>query len=265
MAFRLEAREGEWAVVSGATSGIGAEFARRLARQGYSLVLHGRREEQLGELAAELRQEHSVDCRIVISDFTEVEGIELLVQALRDCPKLAILVNNAGYGDPGLVQERSLQSMLEMLRVHDEAAVRLTHAAVPLLLANGRGAVVNIASVAAYLPGRGNVMYYATKAFLNAFSRALASDLVGTGIAVQSLCPGFTYTDFHDPGRRSEMDRSRVPRWMWMDVSDVVDCSLRRLGRGRVIVIPGIVNRIFAWIGGHPRLYWFIMERVRRK
>ena len=265
MAFELRAGKGHWAAITGASSGFGEVYVRRLARLGYRLLMHGRNEERLRKLAAEIGKQHGVEVRIVIADLALDSGIDSLVGELRRLDGLRLLINNAGYGDPGLIQERTVESMLAMLRVHNEAVVRLTHAAVPLLIATGSAAVVNVSSVAAWLPGRGNVMYYATKAFLNAFSRSLAADLKDTGVVVQALCPGLTHTGFHDEGKPAYLDKSRTPRWMWMKAGAVVDISLRRLGRGRVLVIPGLHNRIFAWVGGHDWLYVRLMGSVRRK
>ena len=265
MGFGIKAQAGEWALITGATSGIGAEYACQLAALGYNLILHGRREEKLQLQAGELRSTARIEVRYVTAELTSEEGISDLIRMAAGQPGLRILVNNAGYGEPGLAHERSVDSMTDMLRVHNEAVVRVTHAALPQMVAAGRGAVINVSSVAAFLPGRGNVMYISTKAFLNAFSRSLAADLRDTGVVVQSLCPGFTHTSFHDPGRAAHLDKSRIPAWLWMEAGDVVAISLTRLGRGRVIVIPGIVNRIFAWIGGHEWLYEMVTRNVRRK
>ncbi len=265
MPFKLATDGQAWALITGATSGIGAQYARELAARGFHLLLHGRREAKLRVLAEQLRTGHGIQTEVLLADLATEAGISRVEQAAAGLSGLRILVNNAGYGEPGLFHERSLQSLTDMQRVHNDAVVRITRAGIGHMVTAGQGAVINIASIAAYLPGRGNVMYYATKAFLNAFSRSLATDLEGTGVVVQSLCPGFTHTEFHDPGRRAHFDKSTTPRWLWMEVEEVVRISLARLGHGKVIVIPGLVNRIFAWIGGHEWLYRFIMKRVRRK
>ena len=249
------------AFITGASSGIGAEFAHQLAADGYSLVLHGRRNEKLRQLSEDLGAKYEIDIRIVIAEMTDYAGLQELERAIDDTTDLQLLVNNAGYGDPGLFQERSIESMTDMIRVHNEAVVRLTHRAVPIMLEAGSGGIINVSSVAAWLPGRGSAMYYATKAFLNSFSRALASDLRDTGISVQALCPGFTHTEFHARERLSRFDKSSTPSWLWMDAKDVVRLSLASLGRGRTIIIPGWRNRLFAWIGGHDWLYHWITRK----
>ena len=265
MSFRLNARAGEWALITGASSGLGAEFARALARRGYSLLLHGRNAERLEQLVIDLNKVRKLDCRVVIADLAREEGIDAVCQAARHQAGLRLLVNNAGYGNPGLFQDVSVDSLLEMQRVHNEAVVRITHAAMAQLMQAEGAAVLNVSSVAAWLPGRGSVMYYATKAFLNAFSRSLAADLSGTGVVVQALCPGFTHTGFHDPDKAAYLDKSKLPNWLWMEAAPVVEFSLRSLGNGRVIVIPGVVNRIFAWVGGHDWLYRKLVGNARRK
>lgn len=249
------------ALITGATSGIGAEYARQLAGAGWKLLLHGRREAQLRELATQLANAHGVSTDILIADLSMEQGIAAVEQALARSSELRLLVNNAGYGDPGLFQERSSESMVEMMRVHNEAVVRITRAGVGQMIAAGQGGIINVSSVAAWLPGRASPMYYATKAFLNSFSRCLATDLRGTGVSVQALCPGFTNTEFHAREKLAKFDKAATPGWMWMDASTVVRISLARLGRGSVIVIPGWHNRLFAWIGGHDWLY----ERVTKK
>ena len=264
MSFALKESEGTWAMVTGASSGFGAAYAKRLAALGYSLVLHGRDTDRLQALADDLQAEHKCRVETLQADLASDEGIARAVQAA-DRPGLRILVNNAGYGDPGLFQEREVEAFIAMQKVHNEAAVRLAHVAVRRMLEQGSGAVVNVASVAAWLPGRGSVMYSATKAFLTAFSRSLAADLHGTGVVVQSLCPGLTHTGFHDAGKPAYLDKSRTPRWLWMECDTVVDFSLRMLGRGRVVQIPGVVNRIFAWVGGHDWLYRRLVGNVRKK
>jgi short-subunit dehydrogenase len=249
------------ALITGATSGIGAEFARQLAAAGWDLMLHGRREALLQELAGRLVTEHGVSVRILLADLASEQGIAAVERTVAGLSELRLIVNNAGYGDPGLFQERSSQSMVDMMRVHNEAVVRITRAGIGNMLAAGQGGVINVSSVAAWLPGRASPMYYATKAFLNSFSRCLAADLRGTGVRVQALCPGFTHTEFHAREKLAKFDKSRTPRWLWMDAKDVVRISLARLGRGSVIVIPGWHNRLFAWIGGHEWLYRMITRR----
>jgi short-subunit dehydrogenase len=152
--------------------------------------------------------------------------------------QLALLVNNAGFGSRGALADASPARQEAMLRLHTLAPMRLTQAALPVLLRNGRGAVVNVSSVASFLYSGGNVNYCATKAYLTTFSEGLAAELRGTGVRAQALCPGFTRSEFH---QRMDADIRDVPSWMWMSAGHVVETSLRNLERGGpVVCVPGV-------------------------
>jgi short-subunit dehydrogenase len=159
-------------------------------------------------------------------------------------------VNNAGFGVLGSFSHVPVEKSVEMMMVHDLATVRLTRAALPGMIARQHGGVINVSSVSAFLPLGGNVMYTSTKAFLNSFTQTLAFELQGSGVKVQALCPGFTYTGFHDtPEFEGDDFRARIPKFLWMMADEVVDQSLRALPRGRVIFIPGFKYRLVALAG----------------
>lgn len=230
------------ALVTGATAGIGAGFARRLAAAGHDLILVARDGERLSRLAGELRRAHGVGAEPFVADLTAARQLAGVERRLSTEERLSVLVNNAGFGIGARFLEAGAALHDRMVRVHVLAAVRLARAALPGMVARGAGAVVNVSSVAAFAPG-GGVVYGATKAFLNHFSEALALEVAGTGVRIQALCPGFTRTEFHD---RAGIDASAISGWLWLEVDEVVEASLRSLSRGEVLCVPGRVYRALA-------------------
>ncbi|GAA4871604.1 SDR family oxidoreductase [Kitasatospora terrestris] len=222
------------ALITGATAGIGAAFARRLARGGRDLVLVARDTARLEAAAADLAKTYGVEVETLTADLATDAGIAAVEDRLRDAERpVDVLVNNAGFGNRGAFLDVPLQAELDMLKVHVEAILRTTVAALPGMRERGRGAVVNVASVAAFLP-RGT--YGATKAWVVNFTQGIARDLSGSGVRLQALCPGFTRTEFHE---RAGMGTSDIPSWAWLDVDRVVEESLRDLARGRSLCVPG--------------------------
>ncbi len=231
------------AVITGASSGIGAAFARELAARGYDLVLVARRAERLEALAAELRSRHGVQVECITADLAQPAQVETLAQTLSVRPNLAMLINNAGFGIEGRFVEADPAAELAMLQVHAAATVRLTRAVLPGMLQRRSGAIINVSSVAAYIALGGRVMYASTKAYLNVFTEALRLELLGTGVRVQALCPGYTRTEFHAARGRPE---PHIPAWMWLSAEQVVRASLRDLQRDQVICIPTLRYRLLA-------------------
>ncbi|MES1257188.1 MAG: SDR family oxidoreductase [Acidobacteriota bacterium] len=222
------------ALITGASSGLGETFARKLAARGYDLILVARRGARLERLARELPTE----ARALAADLVTEEGLAAVAQAIGACPLLEMLVNNAGFGTLGRFWEADIGGQEKMHRLHVLATMRLTHAALQGMTARGKGAVINVSSVAAFSINPGNVSYCSTKAWMNSFSEGLAIELrdIGSKVRVQALCPGFTVTEFHDT---LGVDRAGIPRWLWMKAEDVVEASLRGADRGQVIVVPG--------------------------
>lgn len=227
------------ALITGASSGIGETFARRLASQGYDLTLVARREEKLSALARELERAHGVAVAVLAADLARDEDIGRVSRVIEESADLVLLINNAGFGTRGSFSEVPLQRHIDMIRVHDIATVALTWAALPGMTARGRGAIINVSSVAAFFPSGGGATYTATKAYLNNFSEALAHELRDTGVRVQALCPGFTYSEFHETADYEGFDRGQIPKPLWMSAEDVVDESLAALSGDKVIVVPG--------------------------
>jgi short-subunit dehydrogenase len=238
------------ALITGASSGIGATFARHLARQQYNLILVARRQERMEALANEIRQQSPVKIDVFPVDLsvpTEVARVEQCIQA---CDTLDLLVNNAGFGVPGPFIKANINQHLDMIAVHVTASVRLSRAALPGMIARKHGHIINVSSVAAFIPSQGNPTYAATKAYLNAFSESLSTELRRTGVTVQALCPGFTITEFHDaPAYQQKSFRSRTPKLIWLQPDEVVSASLKALKSKRVYCIPGYKYRLVAFMG----------------
>ena len=256
------------AVITGASSGLGAAFARQFAARGHALVLIARREERLQALAVELHRRHGVDVEILVADLARPEGIARVQGRLAADGAVDVLVNNAGFGTVGPFAESNLERQLDMISVHVTATTQLTRAVLPGMIARGRGAVINVSSIAASLPAPGNATYAATKAYVKVFSQGLATELQSTGVRVQALCPGFTRTEFHStPEYRALEMRSRVPKRLWMDPDEVVAASLDALARGQVVLVPGLSNRLVVALGqGGPgaRAMRAVARRLRR-
>lgn len=226
------------ALITGASSGLGAEFARQLAAQGYHLVLTARRLERLQALAAELSQRYAIQAEALAADLNDPAGVQAVEEKIAALPNLEILVNNAGFGIGGSFRSGDLDKHLSMIQVHVIASVRLAHAALPALLRRNRGGIINVSSVVAFMPAR-DVTYSATKVYLVNFSQALQTELLDTHVHVQALCPGFTYTEFHDTPEMEGFQRSSIPAFLWLKSEKVVADSLKDLRRGKSVCIPG--------------------------
>jgi len=235
------------AVITGASSGIGEEFARQLASRGYDLVLVARRIERLEKLAGTLHDVHQVECVAVKADLSRPEERDRFCEALEpDKARLEILVNNAGFGTHGFFHETDLRRELELISVNCAAPVHLTKRVLPWMLERRRGFIVNVASLSAFTPGPVMAMYYASKAFLLSFSEALWEECRDTGVNVIALCPGPVKTEFQ--GTAGLSPKARSSGTAPVAVERVVDDTLRGLFDGKRVVIPGYQARIAAML-----------------
>jgi uncharacterized protein len=230
------------ALVTGASAGIGREFCRQLAARGHDLILVARDADRLHALGAELETEHGITAETLAADLTRDEELDRVVARIEARPALTLLVNNAGFGTAGALLSTDAKQQERMLRLHVLAPMRLTRAALPGLVQRGAGAIVNVSSIASFVYAAGSVNYCASKAYLTSFTEGLATELAGTGVQAQALCPGFTRTEFHQRiGPRAGEHR----RFMWMTAGSVVRASLAQLDRrGPVICIPGLGYRL---------------------
>ena len=232
-------------LVTGASSGIGAEIARELAGRGRGVTLVARREQRLRELADELERAHGVRAEIVAADVADAGAREELVAEVeRRGLTVDVLVNNAGIGSFGHFQDLEADAEVSMVRINVEAVVALCGAYVPGMVGRGRGAVLNLASVAGFHPLPRQATYSASKAFVLTFTEALHADLHGTGVTATALCPGFVGTEFDD---RSGMDFDRLPSFFVMSPADAAREGVEAMDSGKRSVIPRVTNMATAF------------------
>ena len=230
-------------MVTGASSGIGEAFARRLARDGFALILVARRLDLLEKLARDLG-----GAETLAADLTLEEGLARVEARIAAEPQLELLVNNAGFGTRGRFWETPLAGQQQMHLLHVVATMRLSRAALAAMVPRASGGLINVSSVAAFGQSPGNISYCATKAWMNSFTEGLDLELRGSGspVRVQSLCPGFTFTGFHDT---MGMSRDGIPSWLWMRAEDVVDASINALARGKpLFVVPGAIYKFIVFL-----------------
>lgn len=231
-------------LVTGASAGIGAAFARELAASGHALVLTARRADRLDALAAALHAQHGVDVQCIPCDLADPAAPRILCEeiARRDIA-VDTLINNAGYGVTGSFLSRPWRTHADFIQVMMTAPTELCHRLLPGMRERGRGSIVNVASLAGLIPApAGHTLYAASKAYLIKFSQALALENRPHGVAVCALCPGFTYSEFHDVNGARELVKE-MPKWLWMEAEPVVRDALDAVARGDVIRVSGRVNR----------------------
>ncbi|MEV0373303.1 SDR family oxidoreductase [Streptomyces sp. NPDC050636] len=246
-------------LITGATSGIGAAFARRFAAKGFDLVQVARNKERLDRTADELRTRYGVKVETIAADLLEATGRAAVEERLASSVNpVDVLVNNAGFGLPAPFPHSPIDDEERMLDLLTKVPLRLTHAAVPGMTARRRGVILNVSSVAGLLP---TGTYGAAKAWLTAFSESLRVDLAPHGVRVLALCPGFTRTEFQE---RAGMDVSSLPAWAWLEADSVVDQALKDLGRGKPVSITGWRYKTYALAVRHaPRTLAAKMARSR--
>lgn len=239
-------------LVTGASSGIGAEIARNLAARGHGVTLVARREDRLQELAGKLSKAHGVRVETLPADLADYEARAALPDAVAELGLgVDVLVNNAGMTTMGPVRSADPQAELNMIRVNVEAPVHLCTLFVGQMAERRRGAVLNVASTAAFQPLPGQAGYGGSKAFVLSYSHALRAELSGTGVTVTVLCPGPVETGFAEAAGVSDEEASKsLPSFMWVSAQDVAKAAVDGLDAGRRVVIPGAANKVGA-LGGY--------------
>lgn len=240
-------------LVTGASSGIGEAFARRLAARGDDVVLVARREDRLQALATDLAR-HGVDVEVLTADLTTEKGLASVERRLAASTKpVDLLINNAGFGSNGDFSELPLDRELEMIQLNVVALVRLTREALDVMEDRGAGTIINVSSMAGFQALPRTATYAATKAFVTSFTEALAEEARRSAVNLQALCPGFTHTEFH---ATAAWHAGWLPGAVWQSPEQVVEASLRAVGTGRVIVVPGVLNKMAA------RASWLLPRRL---
>lgn len=231
------------ALITGATSGIGAAYAQRLAKEGYNLIITGRREEKINSLAATLRDTYHVDVEVIIIELSQADEVDQFLEEIEG-RNIDILINNAGFGTTKFFYREPLELQEKMVATHILAAMKLTYAILPGMIEKGRGTIIYMSSAGAFLATPDTATYSGTKAFLRAFTESLHLELMPTGVKVQVVCPGLTKTDMHLRLGIPEEYTVDSGLMRWITPEKVVDDSLKCLQKNRVVCIPGWLTRL---------------------
>jgi len=235
------------ALITGASSGLGAEFARALAAKGADLILAARREARLLALAKQLEAEHGTRTEVLVVDLATDAGIAAVKARILATPNLHWLINNAGFNVKGYFHQAPVDILDRMYRLQVLAPFQLTRAALEAMVARNAGAIINVASLVSFIMTVGSVSYASTKSWIHAFTEGIYIEQrnAGSKVRLQSLCPGYVLTEFHDV---VGMDRSVIPRSLWLDAPFVVQESLDALEQNKLLVIPGWKYRLIVWL-----------------
>lgn len=234
------------ALVTGASRGIGLELARLLAREEYDLVLVARSEDQLNRVATDLEQTHVVQVTVLPRDLSSPEAVDEVFHTLQaSAIAVDVLVNNAGFGLYGPFHTLDVAAGRDLLQVNVAALTQLTRRFLPEMLERGSGRILNVASLAAFMPGPMMAVYHASKAYVLSLSMALAEELRDSGVTVTALCPGYVRTGFQDRAAL-ELDAVKISRLGVMDAATVAKAGYRGMVQGKAVVVPGLVNKLLA-------------------
>ena len=234
------------ALITGASSGIGYELARRFAEEGFALVLVARNKEKLVEIADELKEKFGASVTTLAKDLSNpLSPSEIFIELQQKSISVNVLVNNAGFGSSGPFAEANLANELEMIQVNVTSLVQLTKLFLREMVRRDEGKVLNVASTAAFQPGPLMSIYYATKAFVLSFSEALSEELLGTNVTVTCLCPGLTRSDFQ---KRAGLENVRLVRGNIMSAKVVARAGYRGLMKNKTVVIPGFQSKLFVFL-----------------
>jgi short-subunit dehydrogenase len=242
---------GKTALVTGASSGIGKAFAELLAEKGYTVVLTARRRDRLDELASTLTQRHGVETQVIVDDLADPRASSrIAAELVQRGVHVDVLVNNAGYGVPGSYTSVGWADHERFMQVMVMAVCDLTYRLLPGMVDRGWGRIINVASVAGMVPSpAGHTLYGASKAFLIRFSEALNAENAARGVSVTALCPGFTWSEFHDvTGTRDQMNK--VPGLLWLEAATVAREGYDAVMRGDPVIVNGRIYRLLVWLSG---------------
>ena len=237
------------ALITGASAGIGAAFAKSLAAKGANVILVARRADRLTTLAQELEVAHKVKTSVIAEDLSDPQAPHRISQTLRsEGNSVDILINNAGFGLPGYFTKSDWQAHRDFIELMVTSYVQLTHAFLPEMLERDYGRIIQVASLAGLVPASaGHTLYAPAKTFLVSFSQALAAECAGTGVNASALCPGFTYSEFHDVNETRGLV-SKLPKHMFMDAEPVVEGALAAVEDEHTVYVPGAWNKFVAWL-----------------
>jgi short-subunit dehydrogenase len=243
------------AIITGATGGLGEAFAHELARQNYDLLLTGRNTSQLSAIRQKLEAQFDVRIYTVSADLTVSQDLQRLIATIHRLHRVEILVNNAGFGNHQNFFESDFEDQQQLLQIHVAVTTKLVHEVVPLMMEHHKGFIINVSSLAAFLPSGESYFYCASKAFMVTFSECMSIALRKKGIVTQALCPGFVDTGFHQHVNTSKcIDH----QWLWMSPQEVVNRSLKSLSKHKVLCIPGFVNRFIYHVVRHlPKVIYY--------
>ena len=253
------------ALITGASAGLGKIFAEQLAADGYNLIITARRKDRLDQIAADIQKSHGVEVESIEADLTMKDDIRLIEDKIRATDSLALLVNNAGYGVPGSFQDLDIRANLVVVTVLIEATKRFCRAALPKMIDRKHGAIINVSSVASFLPSPKGATYAASKAYLTMFSECLDMDVSRFGVRVQALCPGFTRTEFHKAAGYGQDELSKIPNWLWLEADFVVKESLEALKKNKCIVVPSLRYKFILFLFRLPLINRMIRNSIRKR
>jgi len=252
------------AVITGASSGIGEVFARRLADAGHDLLIVARRKELLEKQATDLRDKTGVKVEWESLDLADSSQLDQLVRRIEEMSSIDFLVHAAGFGYMGDFVELPIEKHLRMLDLHTTATVKLCYAALPKMIRAKKGVLINVSSLASWTVGPGQCVYNSSKAFIKIFTESLHAEVRGTNVMVQALCPGVTRTGFHNTEEFAKFNSSDMPG-PWMSPEDVVEESFASLAQNRAVCVPGLKNRVLTYLFSSDTIRRLAGDKVRKR